>query len=135
MCTKGSKVYSITQLKCPRCHEGEMFETGSWSFVKPFDMLDRCPKCDLNYLPEPGYYYGAMFISYIWTGWFSLIFVALFHWYIHWSINAAFGMLVLFMAVNFVYIFRISRLMWINVNIKYDPQAVEKHQVRSTSAR
>jgi uncharacterized protein (DUF983 family) len=135
MCTKGSKVYSITQLKCPQCHEGEMFETGSWSFVKPFDMLDRCPKCDLNYLPEPGYYYGAMFISYIWTGWFSLIFVALFHWYIHWSINAAFGMLVLFMAVNFVYIFRISRLMWININTKYDPDAVEKHKALSRSAR
>lgn len=89
-------------------------------------MLERCPKCDLNYFPEPGYYYGAMFISYIWTGWFSLLFVGIFTWGMGWSINSAFGMLVLFMAVNFVYIFRISRLMWININVKYDPHAIEK---------
>lgn len=105
-----------------------MFETGSWSLVKPFDMLDRCPSCDLNYSPEPGYYYGAMFISYIWTAWFSLISVAIFHWYLHWSTDAALGMLALFMTINFVYVFRVSRLMWININVKYDPKAIEKYQ-------
>lgn len=25
---------------------------------------DRCPKCDQTYEPEPGFYYGAMFVSY-----------------------------------------------------------------------
>ena len=123
---KSSKLYSIFNLKCPRCHEGEMFETGSWSFVKSFDMLQRCPKCDLNYFPEPGYYYGAMFISYIWTGWFSILFVATFQWGLGYSSNMAFGLLIVFMLINFVYIFRISRLMWININVKYDPNAIEK---------
>ncbi|HOY04525.1 MAG TPA: DUF983 domain-containing protein [Saprospiraceae bacterium] len=123
---KSSKAHSVFHLKCPRCHEGATFETGSWSFVKSFDMLQRCPKCDLNYFPEPGYYYGAMFISYIWTGWFSLVFVAIFKWGLGWSINEAFGVLILFLAVNFVYIFRISRLMWLNINVKYDPAAIEK---------
>lgn len=126
MFQKGSKAHSIVHLKCPRCQEGETFETGSWSFVKPFDMLERCPKCDLNYFPEPGYYYGAMFISYIWTGWFSLFFVAIFTWGLHWSINASFGVLILFMLINFVYIFRVSRLMWLNVNVKYDPNAIKR---------
>ncbi len=116
---KGSKAYSIFYLKCPRCQEGETFETGSWSFVKPFDMLERCPHCDLNYFPEPGYYYGAMFISYIWTGWFCLLFIALFHWFLGLSQTAAFSLLGVFLAINFVYIFRISRLMWININVKY----------------
>ncbi len=89
-------------------------------------MLERCPKCDLNYFPEPGYYYGAMFVSYVWTGCFCLLFIALFQWGLGWSSDAAFGMLILFMAINFVYIFRISRLMWLNLNVKYDPKAVEK---------
>jgi Protein of unknown function (DUF983) len=96
-----------------------MFETGSWKWVKPFDMLERCPVCDLNYYPEPGYYYGAMFISYIWTGWFCLLFVALFHWVLGWSQEWSFGLLGVFMGFNFVYIFRISRLMWININVRY----------------
>ncbi len=131
---KSSKAYSIFYLKCPRCHEGETFETGSWSFVKPIDMLQRCPKCDLNYFPEPGYYYGAMFISYVWTGWFCLMFIGLFHWYLGWSQLASFSLLIAFLAINFIYIFRISRLMWINVNVKYDPQAIEKFRKKSAGA-
>jgi uncharacterized protein (DUF983 family) len=128
---KGSKSYSIFYLKCPRCHEGEMFDTGSWSFVKSFDMRERCDKCDLNYFPEPGYYYGAMFISYIWTGFFCLFFVAFFHWILKLSQTWAFGLLIAFLAINFVYIFRISRLMWINVNIKYNPRAIEQFGKKS----
>lgn len=126
MCKKGSKSYSVFALKCPRCHEGEMFETGSWSFVRPFDMLQKCPTCDLNYFPEPGYYYGAMFISYIWTAWFCLFFVALIHWILGWGLNMAFGLLIAFLAINFVYIFRISRLMWLNLNVRYNPDATGK---------
>jgi uncharacterized protein (DUF983 family) len=122
MFKKGSKLYSIFRLKCPRCHEGETFETGSWSFVRPFDMLQRCPKCDLNYFPEPGYYYGAMFVSYIWTAWFCLLSVLLFNWVLGFSVDASLIMLVVFIAINFVYIFRISRLMWININVHYDPK-------------
>ncbi len=123
---KGSKWFSIFHLKCPRCHEGEMFKTGSWSFVKSFEMHERCPKCDLNYYPEPGYYYGAMFISYIWMGWFCLIFMAVFFWGLDLPQNTAWAMLIAFIAINFVYIFRISRLMWININVRYNPNAIEK---------
>lgn len=28
------------------------------------EMYDRCPKCEQTYEPEPGFYYGAMFVSY-----------------------------------------------------------------------
>ncbi len=122
---KTQKRYSIFYLKCPRCHEGEVFETGSWSFAKSFDMRQRCPKCDLNYFPEPGYYYGAMFISYIWTGWFCLLFIALFHWWLGFSQTVAFSLLSAFIALNFVYIFRISRMIWINLFVKFDPKAIE----------
>lgn len=124
---KESKRYSIFHLKCARCHEGETFETGSWAFVRPFDMLQRCPKCDLNYFPEPGFYYGSMFISYGWTAWFCLLFVAFFHWFLEYSQTVAFSLLTVFLVVNFVYIFRISRLMWLNIQVKYDPKAIEKY--------
>ncbi len=128
MFKKGSKSYSIFKLKCPRCHEGEMFETGSYSWKKPFDMFMRCPVCNLNYFPEPGFYYGAMFISYVWTAWFSLLFVAFFNWILGWSFNVAIALLCLFMAVNFVYVFRISRLMWININVRFDPNWKDKRK-------
>ena len=128
---KGSKLYSTFNLKCPQCHTGEMFETGSWSFKKSLDMNPKCDKCGLNFFPEPGYYYGAMFISYIWTGWFCLLFIALFHWWLGYSQTVAFSLLGLFIVLNFVYIFRISRMMWININVRYDADAIQKHQVGS----
>jgi len=77
---KGQKGYSIFNFKCPRCHEGDLFETETFSFQKSFDMHDKCPHCNLNYMPEPGFYYGAMFISYIFMGFFCIGFVMFFHW-------------------------------------------------------
>lgn len=118
---KGSKAYSIFNLKCPRCQEGELFESGSFSFNKPFDMHKECPECNLNYMPEPGYYYGAMFISYIFMGWFCIGFVAFFHWVLGWSTAASFGLLIGVCAIFFVSIFRLARSIWISINTKYDP--------------
>lgn len=118
---KGSKWYSIFNLKCPKCHEGQLFETGTWSFQKPFDMHDRCPHCNENYMPEPGFYYGAMFLSYIFTAFFSLGFVFFFHWVLLWSTGASFAFLIFILAVFFVWIFRISRAVWINMIVHYHP--------------
>lgn len=121
----GSKSYSIFYLKCPRCHQGDTFETGSWSFKKSFEMYQHCPKCELDYFPEPGFYYGSMFISYIWTGWMSLLIVAILNWWLGFSQTTAFVVLFFFLLVNFVYIFRISRLMWLNMHVKYDPDILK----------
>lgn len=121
---KGTKAYSIFNLKCPKCQTGDLFETGSFSFKKPFDMPDRCPHCQQDFMPEPGFYYGAMFISYIFTGWFCIGFVALLHWGIGWSTTASFAALIAVMAILFVYTFRLARAIWLNINYKYDPNRV-----------
>ena len=117
---KGQKMYSIFNLKCPKCHEGDLFETTTFSFQRPFDMYDRCPNCQENYMPEPGFYYGGMFISYIFTAFFSIAFVAFFHWVLGWSMGVSFALLIAFCAIFFVYIFRLARSIWININVKYD---------------
>lgn len=118
---KGTKLYSIWYMKCPRCQEGNLFPTGSFSFNKPFDMHDRCPNCNLNYWPEPGYYYGAMFISYIISGWFCILSVLFMHWVLGLSTMVSFAILIGFLAIIFVWFFRFSRSIWISLNYKYDP--------------
>ena len=118
---KGSKLYAIFGFKCPKCHTGDLFETSSFSFDKPFDMPDKCPECNQSYMPEPGFYYGAMFISYILSGFFSLFFVMFFHWVLDWSIGASFGLLIGVGVVFFVWFFRFARSIWINLMIKFDP--------------
>jgi uncharacterized protein (DUF983 family) len=119
---KSNKLYSIFNLKCPRCHSGDLFKTPTFSFNKPFDMPKSCSKCGQDFEPEPGFYFGAMFISYIFTGFFCLGFTMILHWVIGWSTAASFGALIAVCAIFFVYIFRLARSIWININIKYDPQ-------------
>jgi uncharacterized protein (DUF983 family) len=122
---KGSKIRSIFGFKCPKCQEGDLFPTPTFSFRQPFNMPERCPRCGQSYMPEPGFYYGAMFISYIISGWFSIIFVLFLHWVLDWSILASFSLLIAISAFFFVYVFRLSRSIWINLMVKYDPKPTE----------
>ncbi len=119
MFEKGSKVYPIISMKCPKCHEGDLFPTGSFEFKTPFDMNEHCPNCQENFMPEPGFYYGAMFISYIFTGFFCLSFVGITHWVFGWSTGASFGVLILILAIFFVWIYRMARSIWIGFNVDY----------------
>ncbi len=120
---KSSPFYPIFNFKCPRCHEGRQYETGAFSFRKSFDMYDRCSVCGQDFEPEPGFYYGAMFISYIFTGFFCLGFVALVHWLIGWDLETSFAALIAVCAFFFVYTFRLARSIWLGLNVKYDPKA------------
>lgn len=65
MFAKGSKLYSILKLKCPHCHEGEFFvERNPYVLTRIGDTLEKCPVCLRRYEPEPGFFYGAMYVSY-----------------------------------------------------------------------
>jgi uncharacterized protein (DUF983 family) len=121
-----AKWYNIVSLKCPRCQQGDLFPTPTFSFRKPFYMPEQCPNCQQSYMPEPGFYYGAMFISYIFMGWFCLFFVMFFHWILDWSITKSFLLLIAVCALIFVYVFRLARSIWINLMVKYDPNALKK---------
>ena len=113
-------------MKCPRCREGDLFDTGAFSFNKPFEMKDRCDNCGQNYMPEPGFYFGAMFISYIIWGWFSILFCLGLVFWGGWSVNAAFGFLIFISLIFFVWLFRVSRSIWIHINVKYQPESIKE---------
>lgn len=132
---KGNPLYAIFNLRCPRCHDGKLFNTPTFSYREPFEMPDRCASCGQDFWPEPGFYYGAMFISYIFTGFFCIGFVLIVHWVFGWSTTASFAALIGVCAVFFVYIFRLARSIWINLNVKYEPGAVEKEEKQSLSNR
>jgi len=62
---KGTKLYSILNLKCPRCQEGDLFINKGWIvFEQMLDMPRKCPSCSQSYRIEPGYYTAALWISY-----------------------------------------------------------------------
>src|SRR5467141_663442 len=52
----------ILHHRCPRCRVGKIFHHSIFlGFPK---MHERCSVCDLRYEREPGYFLGAMYISY-----------------------------------------------------------------------
>jgi len=112
---------SIFNMKCPRCRVGDLFETQTFSFQKSFDMPSRCPHCEQKYVLEPGFYYGAMFISYIITGWFCLFLLGLLMIIFKINVWTSFTILIIILAILFVWFFRISRSLWIHMRVKYKP--------------
>lgn len=62
---KGTKLYSILRLKCPRCQMGNLFSNpGLFVFSRVLEMPDKCPHCKQDFKLEPGFYTAALWISY-----------------------------------------------------------------------
>lgn len=118
-----SAVSSTVNLKCPKCREGNLFKTPTFGFNDPFSMPDNCEVCNQPFMLEPGFYYGAMFISYIFMGFFCIFFTGTLHWGFGIGTVPTFIALIAVCIFFFVYIFRIARSMWIHFNVKYDPTA------------
>jgi uncharacterized protein (DUF983 family) len=57
-----STASALLHLRCPRCHTGRLF-THSALNTGFMDMPAACPVCHQTFEPEPGFYYGAMYIS------------------------------------------------------------------------
>ncbi len=59
---KLSTAGDILRQRCPRCRAGNIFR---YSIFRGFPkMHERCPVCDLKFEREPGYFLGAMYVSY-----------------------------------------------------------------------
>jgi uncharacterized protein (DUF983 family) len=55
---------AVVNHKCPRCRKGDTFKSTAFS-LNYGDMHLRCPHCDLRYEIEPGFFYAAMYVSYV----------------------------------------------------------------------
>lgn len=128
---KGSKIYSIVTCKCPRCHEGNMFNPGTLYHPTKFNkMHDYCSVCQQTFEPEPGFYFGSMFVSY---GINTLLFVAF--WILtsivvkDMSLTMILGILFAVVIGLLPIIFRVSRSIWINCFVHYDPEAEKEKSI------
>jgi uncharacterized protein (DUF983 family) len=53
--------------RCPQCREGRLFKFKWWNIFNFAQMEDTCSECGMRYEVEPGFFYGAMYISYAFT--------------------------------------------------------------------
>ena len=54
----------IVNTKCPQCRVGNMFKHKTMDMRNMLKMHLSCPKCGQDFMPEPGFYFGAMYFSY-----------------------------------------------------------------------
>ncbi len=120
---KGNKLYSIIYNRCPRC-QSEKF----WPRNNPYKNilvnnggdLGCCKNCNLEYEIEPGFWYGAMYVSYGLN-----VFIAISSWLIIYVFNKEIDTFIQISIISFLLIilfpvvYFLSRLIWINIFISY----------------
>src|SRR5690606_25695477 len=117
---KQSKLYSILYLKCPRCHEGDLFTSRNpYELRSMLNMPRHCPVCGQDFMMEPGFYTGAL-----WTSYPLVIATFAISWLV---LNNAFGFSspATLLAGSLIAvalqppIMRMGRAIWINVFVAY----------------
>ena len=130
---RSSLTRSILKQHCPRCRSEKMFINPIYSLG--FDkMHKKCPNCSQELEPEPGFYTGAMYVSY---GLQVVIIASIFLmsklleiegntvWYISWIA----GVIV----ILFSMIFRLSRAIWAHLLIPSNGSSlIEKKELLKT---
>ncbi|MBK8501871.1 MAG: DUF983 domain-containing protein [Saprospiraceae bacterium] len=86
-------------------------------------MKPACDSCHQNYEPEPGFYYGAMFISYILTAWIFIIVGLGLAFGLGWTVTQTLIAVAVLAILIHNLIFRLSRSLWIHFFVKYKPSA------------
>lgn len=94
-------------------------------------MNEKCDHCGLKFEAEPGYFFGAMFISYIWTGFACLFVIGMCLLVFKMSVTASFAILITTIVLTYFFILRISRSMYIHMDVKYNPELAEKVESQS----
>ncbi|HLU93441.1 MAG TPA: DUF983 domain-containing protein [Membranihabitans sp.] len=113
-------VNSIFALKCPHCRQGKLFAQ-PFNLSNAFSMPSHCPHCNQNFYPEPGFYYGAMFIAYAISAWLFFVIGLVMAFGFGIEFNKILIVILIVAAISFIYFFRLARSIWIHIFVKYDP--------------
>ncbi len=120
---KEQKLYGILKMKCPACHEGDLFEkAGYFNLNKMGNNLDKCEVCGQDFKIEPGFYWGALYLAYGLMVFLSLILFLLFFLLLNLSLNTSFILLIIIDLLLTPLIYKLSKSLWIHIFISYRPR-------------
>lgn len=121
---KKTRLGALLNNRCPKCYEGRLFNSHACDLKRVSEMPAGCPECGEDFAREPGFYFGAAYVSYALTValWIAL-FVALtcFDWWgwmafsffddVPFFLTTGIGLLVVLMPV----LMRLSRSIWLHM--------------------
>jgi uncharacterized protein (DUF983 family) len=124
MFKKGTKLYSIANGKCPKCNEGEFFANKfTFNPSKVTKIHDNCAKCNLKYMLEPSFFYGAMYVNYGITVAISILVFLIaklgFTLNLLESFLCVLAALLILAPINL----RLARIIWINMFVPFNENA------------
>ena len=110
--------------KCPSCREGSIFKYPLSNITRFAEMNDRCQVCEAGFEPEPGFYFGSMFITYA----FNVVLLVVAAVTLYYFLNlpeVIYLILIVLLAVALMpFSFRLSRSLWLYCfgGLKYKPR-------------
>ena len=118
--TQLSQLSDIFHQRCPRCRVGNIFR---YSIFRGFPKIhERCPVCDLKFDREPGYFLGAMYVSYgLGIGVIALIATVIWSLTAWWITKDIIWAVVLFLPLAPT-ITLFARVLWIYLDQTIDPE-------------
>jgi uncharacterized protein (DUF983 family) len=117
---KSSTLVSILRQRCPRCRVGSIFRYSIFRGLPK--MYERCTVCGLKFEREPGYFLGAMYISYgLALGSIALIAVLLWAGTVWPITKASIWAVVLFLPLA-PSVTLLARVLWIYLDQSIDPE-------------
>jgi len=111
--------------KCPRCRKGDIF-VKPLDILKPLDMPEKCTMCGQATEPEPGFYCGAMYLSYAIASSVLLPSTLFMLFYFKLSLTTTFTIMGLIFILGFFKLLRGSRSLYFHLMVRYDEDAIKK---------
>ena len=121
MLKKGTKLFSILKMRCPKCNKGRFYESHPYNLKKIGEVKKECNHCNLKYDMEPGFFQGSYYVSY---GLGVALFVAIFVLKMLILPNLAYLSTLILMVVLLLILapllFALSKIIWINLFVNFD---------------
>jgi uncharacterized protein (DUF983 family) len=113
---------SIIGQRCPRCRKGRLFLVRNPYRLKHLQSMPaECPVCGQDFVIEPGFFFGASYVSYaLMVGWLIPLFL-----FIRFVLNLPYSTYLIVFGILLPIlvppIYRFSRTIWIHMFVRYDP--------------
>ena len=128
---KGHWLNSVFRNKCPRCHEGDFYPHANPYNLKHLAKTnDNCDVCGLNLEVEPGFYFGAMYISYALGAGSGMVLYAILSEMMDVGIWTLLTVVLVYLIITAPLFYRLSRLAWINIFIHYKEKSEWEGKVK-----
>ena len=99
--------------KCPTCKEGDIFRYPASNLAHFADMNRACPACGISFEPEPGFYFGAMYITYGFNTIILIVFGVSIYYFLELPEIVYLVLIALLAVVTTPFSFRFSRILWL----------------------